>query len=133
LSKSGPALPMPWVERVGLRIIGRGLPDRPAAVAPVLVAAFPGLIAGFAGAGDRVIISAPGCFSGVEIGRLDETPNPVFTAGSPHDGEVADDERSDGNAQGGVSDLPLLGHFASRLVYGEHAAIERDGDDFVPP
>jgi hypothetical protein len=34
---------------------------------------------------------------------------------------------------GWVSDLALPGRFASRLAYGEHAAIERDGDDFVPP
>jgi hypothetical protein len=25
------------------------------------------------------------------------------------------------------------GHFAGRLAYGEHTAIERDGDDFILP
>src|SRR5262249_4366009 len=40
------------VEGVGLRIVGRGLPDRGAAVLPAVLAILPRLVAGFAGAGN---------------------------------------------------------------------------------
>src|SRR5258708_1778267 len=58
------------VESVGLRIVGRGLPHRSAAVLPALLAVLPGLVAGLSRARDRV--GAPGGRAGVEVGRLDE-------------------------------------------------------------
>src|SRR6202011_4665636 len=61
------------VERVGVRVIGGGLPDRPAAMFPALLAVLPGLVAGLAGARDRV--GAPCRLAGVEVGRLDIAAN----------------------------------------------------------
>src|SRR5262249_40287955 len=107
------------VERVGLRIVGRGLPDRAAAVLPALLAVLPallaflpGLVAGSAGAGNGV--GAPCRLAGVEVCRLDEAADAELAAGRADDGEVADDERRDGQrlADGGLRDLALPDHFA---------------------
>src|SRR5258705_10204904 len=41
-------------ERVGVRIVGRGFPHRSAAMLPAILTVLPALVAGFAGAGDRI-------------------------------------------------------------------------------
>src|SRR5258708_38105280 len=99
----------------------------------MLPAVLPGLVAGFAGARDRV--GAPRRLAGVEIGRLDEAADAEFAAGGADDSKVADDQRRNGQrlADGGVGDLALPGDFAGRLVDREHAAIKRDGNHLVLP
>src|SRR5262249_36320736 len=77
----------PQIERVALRIIGRGLPDRGAAVFPALLTILPGLVAGLTGAWDR--IGAPQPLPGVEIGALDEPADAVFAASGADDRHVA--------------------------------------------
>src|SRR6266436_6169116 len=121
------------IERISIRVVSGGLPDRSPAVLPALLAILPGLVAGFARARDRV--GAPGGLAGVEVGRLDEAANAEFAARSAHDGKVADDQRRDGErlADGRVRDLAFPDHFAGRLVDGEHAPIERDGNHLVLP
>src|SRR5258708_21465438 len=100
---------------------------------PALLAVLPGLVAGFAGARDRV--GAPGRLAGVEIGRLDEAADAEFAPGGADDSEVADDQRRDGErlANGGVGDLAFPHHFARRLVDREHAPVKRDGNHLVLP
>src|SRR5262249_16055933 len=121
------------VEGVGLWIVGSGLPDRAAAVLPAVFAILPRFIAGFTGARDR--IGAPRHLAGVEVGCLDVTADTEFTTGGAHDGKVAHDQRRDGQrlTDGRFGDLALPHHFAGLLVDGEHAPVERDGDDFVLP
>src|SRR5215470_18881044 len=111
-----PGITNPLVERVGFRIVGRGLPHRGATMLPAVLAVFPGLVAGFAGARDGV--GAPGRLAGVEIGCLDEAADAEFATGGAHDGEIADDERRYGQrlADGGIRDFALPDRFASRLV-----------------
>ena len=96
-------------------------------------AVLPGLVAGLAGARDRV--GAPRRLAGVEVGRLDEAADAELAAGGADDGEVADDQRRDGQrlADRGIGDLALPHHFAGRLVDREHAPVERDRDDLVLP
>src|SRR5262249_54971296 len=67
------------VEGVGLGVVGRGLPDRAAAVLPAVLAVLPGLVAGLAGAGNGV--GAPGGLAGVEVGCFDETADSEFSTG----------------------------------------------------
>src|SRR6266852_163833 len=100
---------------------------------PALLAVLPGLVAGLAGARDRV--GAPGRLAGVEIGRLDEAADAEFAAGGAHDGEVADDERRNGErlADRRIRDLALPDDFTRRLVDREHAPVERDGNHLVLP
>src|SRR5262249_44647805 len=101
----GPGIADALVESVALGVVGRGLPDRAAAVLPALLAVLPGLIAGLAGA--RNGVGAPGGLAGVEIGRLDVTADAELAAGGADDGEVAHDQRRHGQgfAQGGIGDL----------------------------
>src|ERR1700730_13482450 len=100
---------------------------------PALLAVLPGLVAGFTGARDGV--GAPCRLAGVEVGRLDIAADAEFAAGSTHDGEVAHDERRDGERlpDGGVGHLALPCDFTGLLVDGEHAAVERDRDHLVLP
>src|SRR5262249_6240857 len=121
------------VERVALGVVGRGLPHRAAAVLPALLAVLPGLVAGLAGAGNGV--GAPSRFAGVEVGRLDVAADAEFAAGGADDGEIADDQRSDGQrlAERGLGDLALPDHFAGLLVDREHAAVQCDRDHLVLP
>src|SRR5262249_18389036 len=100
------------VEGVGLRIVGRGLPDRAAAVLPAVLAILPGLVAGLAFARDGV---GPPCgLAGVEVGRFDIAADAELAAGGADDGEVADDQRRDRQrfADRGVGDLALPNHLA---------------------
>src|SRR5262249_33850148 len=114
------------IEGVGLRIVGRGLPDRAAAVLPAVLAVLPGLVAGLAGAGDGV--GPPRLLAGVEIGRLDVAADPELAAGRADDREVTHDQRGNGErlAERRLGDLAFPYDFAGRLVDGEHAAIEGD-------
>src|SRR5579883_3064007 len=100
---------------------------------PALLAVLPGLVAGLAGARNRV--GAPRRLAGVEIRRLDEAADAEFAAGGAHNGEVADDERRDGKRlpHRWVGDLAFPRDFAGRLVDREHAAVERDRNHFVLP
>src|SRR5262249_34637057 len=121
------------IEGIGFWIIGGGLPDRSAAVLPALLAVLPGLVAGLAGSRDRV--GAPCRLAGVEVGRLDEAANAEFAPGGAHDGQVADDQRRDGErlADRRVRDLALPHRFAGRLVDRKHTPVERDRDHLVLP
>src|SRR5207248_947348 len=116
-----------------LRIVGRGLPDRAATVLPALLAVLPGLVAGFAGAGDGV--GAPHALAGVEVGAVDEAANAEFASGGADDRHIFHDQRRerDGLGDAGIGDLALPHHFAGRLVQREHAAVERDRNDLVLP
>ncbi len=80
-------------------------------------------------------VGAPQRLAGVEVGRLDEAADAEFAAGGADDGDVADDQRRNGENLGvcGVGDLALPHDFAGRLVDGEHAAVEGDRDDLVLP
>src|SRR6516162_8266336 len=100
---------------------------------PAFFAVLPGLVTGFAGARDRV--GAPCRLARIEVGRLDIAADAELAAGSAHDGEVAHDQRRNGERlpDGGISDLSLPRDFTSLLVDGEHAAIQRDGYYFVLP
>ena len=100
---------------------------------PAVLAVLPGLVAGLAGAGNR--IGAPGRLAGVEIGRLDIAADAELAAGGADDREVAHDQRRDGQrlAERGIGDLALPHLLAGRLVDGEHAAVERDRDHLVLP
>src|SRR5262249_34537998 len=82
------------VKRVAFGIVGRSLPHRPAAVSPAFLAVLPGLITRLARARDRV--GAPSGLAAVEVGRFDEAADTSFPAGGADDGEIADDERRDG-------------------------------------
>jgi hypothetical protein len=100
---------------------------------PAVLAVFPGLIAGFAGARDGV--GAPCHLAGVEVGRLDIAADPEFAARRAHDRKVPDDQRCQGErlAQRWLGDLALPHDFTGCLVDGEHASVERDGDHLVLP
>src|SRR5262249_6468781 len=100
------------VERIGVRIVGRGLPHRRAAVLPPLLAVLPRLVARLAR--PRNGVSPPRLLAGVEVGRFDIAADAVLAAGRADDGEVADDERRDGDglADGGLRDFALPRHFA---------------------
>src|SRR5262249_35549128 len=121
------------VEGVALRIIGGGLPDRAAAVLPALLAVLPGLVAGLAGARDGV--GAPNLLAGIEVGGVDPAADAELAAGAADDGDVADDQRRDGErlGDGGIGDLALPHHLAGRLVEREQAAGERDRDHLGLP
>src|SRR6266446_4915763 len=121
------------VESVGLRIIGRGLPHRSAAVLPALLAVLPGLVAGLAGSRDRV--GSPRRLAGVEVGCLDEAADAEFAAGGADDGKVADDQRRNGGrlSDRRIRDLAFPHHFARCLVDREHAPVECDGNHLVLP
>src|SRR5262249_40195758 len=108
------------VEGVGLRIVGRGLPHRAAAVLPAVLAVLPGLVAGLAGAGNR--IGTPERLAGVEVSRFDKATDAEFAAGSADDRHVADHQRRNGENLGvcGIGDLALPYGLASRLIDGEH-------------
>src|SRR5262249_51353674 len=103
------------VERVAFGIVGRSLPHRAAAVSPPFLAVLPGLTARLTRARDRV--GAPRRLAGVEVGRLDEATNAPFPTCGAHDGEVADDQRRDGESltDRRLGDLALPGDFAGRL------------------
>ena len=100
---------------------------------PAVLAVLPGLVAGLAGARDRV--SAPRRLAGVEVGRLDIPADPEFAARRAHDRKVPDDQRCQGErlAQRRLGDLALPHDFTSCLVDGEHAPVERDGNHLVLP
>src|SRR6202011_2927018 len=104
------------VERIGLGIIGRGFPDRAAAVLPTVLAVLPGLVAGLAGARDGV--GAPRHLAGVEVGRLDIAADAELAAGGADDREIADDERRGCQrlADRRLGDLALPYDFAGCLV-----------------
>src|SRR5262249_54528468 len=121
------------VKRVSLRIVGRGLPDRGAAVLPALLAVLPGLVAGLAGA--RNGVSAPDLLAGVEVGAIDKAADSEFAAGGADDGDVAHDQRCCGYGLGNcrVGDLTLPGDLAGRLVDGNEPAVEGDRDHLVLP
>src|SRR5262249_31609750 len=121
------------VEGVALGIVGGGLPDRAAAVLPALLAVLPGLVAGLAGARDGV--GAPNLLAGIEVGGVDPAADAELAAGAADDGDVADDQRRDGErlGDGGIGDLALPHHLAGRLVEREQAAVERDRDHLVLP
>ncbi len=121
------------VERVRVRIVGRGLPDRAAAMPPALLAVLPGLATWLPGTGDRV--GAPSSLAGVEVGGLDEAANAVFAAGGADNGEIANDQRRNGQrlTQSGIDDLALPHDLAGRLVDGEHSPVQRDRDHLVLP
>src|SRR5262249_53221647 len=121
------------IERVALRIVGGSLPDRRAAMFPVLLAILPGLIAGLAGTRNR--IGTPQPLSGVEIGSFDESTDAVFAPGCPDDRHIAHHQWSmrERLAERRVGDLALPHLLASRLVDREQPATKRDGDDLVLP
>ena len=121
------------IERVGVGVVGRGLPDRSAAVLPAVLAVLPGLVAGLAGARDGV--GAPGLLAGVEIGAVDPAADAEFAAGRADDGDVADDQRRqrDGFGNRRVGHLALPDHLAGGLVERKHPAVERDRDHLVLP
>src|SRR5262249_13672059 len=114
------------VERVGLWIVGRGLPARRAAVLPAFVA-------GLAGAGDG--IGAPDALSGVEVGAVDEAADAVFAASGADDRHVTHDQRCRGQRLGDrrIGDLALPDDLAGGLVDGNQPAVERDRDHLVLP
>src|SRR6202030_3969852 len=58
-----------------------------------------------------------------------------LAAGGADNGEIADHQRRNGQRfpERRVGDLALPGDFAGRLVDGEHAAVERNGDHLVLP
>src|SRR5262245_56612079 len=121
------------IERVGLRVVGCGLPDRRATMLPALLADLPGLVAWLASAGDR--IGAPDALAGVEVGAVEEAADAVFAAGSAHDGDIAHDQGSRGQRLGDcrIGDLALPGNLTGRLVDGNEPAVERDRDHLVLP
>src|SRR5262249_37917179 len=121
------------IDCVGVGIIGRGLPDRGAAVFPALLAVLPGLVAGFAGARDR--IGAPHALSGIEVGAVDEATDAVFAAGRADDGDVAHEpwRQRQSLRNGGICDLALPDLLAGRLVGRDEPAIKRDRDHLVLP
>src|SRR5438477_8939609 len=121
------------IESVGLGIVGRGLPDRGAAVLPAILAVLPGLVAGLTGAGNGV--GAPEALAGVQVGALDEAADAVFAAGGADDRHVAHDQRRGGQrlGDGGIGNPPLPHLLAGRFVDGEQATIERDRDHLVLP
>src|SRR5579871_3926985 len=121
------------VERVGLRVIGRGLPHGPAAMLPALLAVLPGLVAGLAGTRDRV--RPPRRLAGVEVGCLDVTADAELATGGAHDRQVANDEWRDRQrlADRRVGNLALPRDFTGLLVDGEHPPVERNGNHLVLP
>ena len=100
---------------------------------PALLAVLPGLALWLPGTGDRV--GAPSSLAGVEVGGLDEAANAVFAASGADNGEIANDQRRNGQrlTQSGIDDLALPHDLAGRLVDGEHSPVQRDRDHLVLP
>ena len=121
------------VERVGVRIIRGGLPDRRAAVLPALLAVLPGFVARLAGT--RNGVGAPDALAGVEVGAVDEAADAELAPGGADDSNVAHDQRCRGQRLGDrrIGDLALPGDLAGRLVDGDQPAVERDRDHLVLP
>ena len=100
---------------------------------PPLLAVLPGLVAGFAGAGNGE--GAPRLLAGVEVGGVDPAADAELAAGAADDREIANDQRGEREGLGDrrIRDLALPHHLAGRLVEREQAAVERDRDDLVLP
>src|SRR5262245_58894121 len=100
---------------------------------PALLAVLPGLVAGLAGARNR--IGAPQPLPGVEVGALDEAADAVLAAGGADDRDVAHNEGSmrERLADRRIGDLALPDLLSGRLVDREQPAIERNGNDLVLP
>src|SRR5262249_9088524 len=113
--------------------IGGRHPDRAAAMLPVVLAIFPGLVARLADTRDRV--GAPRLLAGVEIGGIDPAADAEFAAGRSDDGGVADDQRRQRHrlAQRRLRTLALPPLLAGVAVDGEDASVEGDRDDLVLP
>src|SRR5262249_11610853 len=96
-------------------------------------AVLPGVVAGLAGAQNSE--SAPRLLAGVEVGRVDVAADAELAARRTNDGEVADDQRRDGErlAERRVGDLALPYDLAGRLVGGDQAPVEGDQDHLVLP
>src|SRR5262249_17257903 len=121
------------VEAVAVPSIGGGLPDRAAALHRALRAGRPVLVSGPWGAWEGV--EGPNLLAGLEVGGVDAAADAELAAGAAVDGDVADDQRRDGErlGDGGIGDLALPHHLAGRLVEREQAAVERDRDHLVLP
>ena len=100
---------------------------------PPLLAVLPGLVAGFAGAGNGE--RPPRLLAGVEVGGVDPATDAELAAGAADDREIANDQWGERQGLGDrwIRDLALPHHLAGRLVEREQAAIERDRDDLVLP
>src|SRR5262249_46505328 len=121
------------IERVGVGIIGRGLPHRAAAMLPAVLAILPGVVARLTGARDRE--GAPHLLAGVEVGAVDVAADAELAAGRADDRDVAHHQRRQGDrlAETRLGHLALPHHLAGRLVGGDQPTVEGDRDDLVLP
>src|SRR5690606_42010397 len=119
------------IDEAELGIDGRRLPDRRAAVHPDVVVLRPGLVAGLAGAGDRV--ERPDETAVVRVVGLHAAANAALGAGEAGDHEAVVVELGASDA---VALLPALGlhgpeDAAVALIERDELAVELADEDFA--
>src|SRR5262249_49426947 len=117
------------VLHVELGIVRAGRPDRAAAAVPGVVAVLPGLVAGLTLG--RNGVELPLLLARSQVGRGNEAADAIFGTGNTGHGLVLGDQRRhrDGLGDRWIGNLLLPSGRARLLVDGEHAAVERGGDD----
>src|SRR5215467_11648565 len=100
-------------------------------MSPSLVVALPGLVAGLAGAGDR--IGAPELLTGIRVQRIDMVAGAPVAAAAADDQLVADDQRRPGQriAVLRIVDLDRLDQFTGVAVGPVHLAVAGHGYDEI--
>src|SRR5262249_19069064 len=119
---------------VGLRIVGAGHPDRPAAGLPGIVLVLPGLAAGFARRRNGVF--APEELAGLGVTLGAPATSPVAARRRAHQDLVLERERRAGDAQRRIvlADFGLPHYLPGFLVGRDHACrLVGDRDDNVAP
>ena len=117
------------VEEIQLGIVGAGEPGAAAAGFPGV--AGPGVVAGFAGAGDGV--PAPETFAGVGVIGVEEAVEAMIAGGDAHDDFILDDHGRGGGpiAFGGFGDFGFPEHGSVTSVEGDQVGVGGAEVDFI--